>query len=97
MKLLGGLEEILGLNLNFGINFKPPDNHKIDFTCWRRSICLRFISFKSNQEYNPKLYIPKSGYASADPKDIKTAIDNFEAACNTAFSTSWQQSYITPT
>lgn len=88
-KLPDGVEDILGLNLNFGINFKPKlDEHTIDFTRLRRSIRLRFIPFESKQEYNPKLYIPKSGYVSPAPKEIETAIDNFEAACKTAFSNS---------
>ena len=94
MKLPDGLEEILGLNLNFGINFKPKlEDRTIDFACLRRSIRLRYVPFELDQVYNPKLYIKNSRSVPDATKEIETAIDNFKKACNTAFYSSRRWSH----
>ena len=94
-----GLEDILGLNLGFGINLPPSkDKLPLDFKRLRRSIRTKFLDFgfskTDDDSFDPKLHIPKTTHISQQaPPAIEAAVNRFESNCTPAFHNSWSRPF----
>jgi hypothetical protein len=84
------LLETLGLELGYGIITKQRDKNPIDLDRLRRSTRLKFVKFSptyDDEDYNPKLRTSSDWEPPLAPKDIETALDEFETTSTDTFKT----------